>query len=189
MLRCSLSYNGHVQEKGWVRASSFDVRRTRLTILIHFGERDFTNNLVCLWLTRNPSKLTFLMIWSILQRQTSICPSCPTTRSSCRTKNGVGIMFTYWQCLSFFSHIKHTYPYILIHTYGYSSRVYLLTIYYPRISLICSMEIQVRITLFVVCEATYWSKILQACRVWGDLLKQILQIQTGRPCAPTALTW
>ena len=74
-----------------------------------------------------------------------------------------------------FSHIKHTYPYILIHTYGYSSRVYLLTIYYPRISLICSMEIQVRITLFVVCEATYWSKILQK--------------QTGRPCVPTGLGW
>ena len=58
-------------------------------------------------------KLTFLMIWSILQRQTSICPSCPTTRSSCRTKNGVGIMFTYWQCLSFF-------PISSTHTLTYS---------------------------------------------------------------------
>ena len=55
----------------------------------------------------------------------------------------------------FFPYQAHIPLHTYTHTYGYSYRVYLLTIYYPRISLICSMEIQVRITLFVVCEATY----------------------------------
>ena len=70
----------------------------------------FENKYSRLILSRNPSKLTFIMIWSVLQRQSSICPGCPTTRSSCHTKNGVSIMCHWWrfitQCFQWLAPLK-----------------------------------------------------------------------------------